>query len=162
VKLFLWAETMKKTYYEKLKDPRWQKKRLEVMQANDFCCEGCGDGESTLNVHHKEYFKNKEPWEYETKQLACLCENCHEFQHENIDLLKWVCSYANLDGPYNRTELAFILGGYSQIPFEAMIKISGLSKHHAYEQAHRAGNNANKVFDKYLDAAWNKDRKNNG
>lgn len=27
---------MLKTYYEKLKDPRWQRKRLEVMQRDDY------------------------------------------------------------------------------------------------------------------------------
>jgi methionyl-tRNA synthetase len=59
-------------YWEKLKDPRWQKLRLEAMQKADFHCERCGDGESTLNVHHKEYFKGREPWEYKPKQLLDL------------------------------------------------------------------------------------------
>lgn len=30
-----------KTYYELLKDPRWQRKRLEVMQRANFECEDC-------------------------------------------------------------------------------------------------------------------------
>lgn len=48
-------KSTKSSYSEKLKDPRWQKKRLEVMESNEFCCEMCGDNESTLHVHHKEY-----------------------------------------------------------------------------------------------------------
>jgi hypothetical protein len=68
-------------YWAKLKDPRWQKKRLEVMEYNDFACEHCGDAESTLNVHHKAYKKKADPWEYSIDELACLCETCHEEAH---------------------------------------------------------------------------------
>jgi hypothetical protein len=69
------------TYWEKLKDPRWQRKRLEVMEAAGFECESCGDKEATLNVHHKAYKKNADPWEYEIEELACLCEVCHAHEH---------------------------------------------------------------------------------
>jgi len=72
----------KKTYAEKLKDPRWQKKRLEVLSDAEFQCELCGDTESTLHVHHKQYIKGHDVWEYERQQLACLCESCHENQHD--------------------------------------------------------------------------------
>lgn len=68
-----------KTYYEKLKDPRWQKKRLEVMQRDGFDCTSCHDGTtSTLNVHHRvAYRKNTDPWDYELDELVTLCESCH-------------------------------------------------------------------------------------
>lgn len=102
----------KKTYYEKLKDPRWQKKRLEVMEYNEFRCEVCMDDESTLNVHHKEYFKDKEPWEYEVRQLACLCESCHESKHEGDEFLKYICSLLRMDGPCNRDELGMLIAGF--------------------------------------------------
>lgn len=104
---------MSKTYFEKLKDPRWQKKRLEVLQLNDFHCESCGDGESTLHVHHKEYFKGREPWEYEASQLAALCEACHAEQHETDDFLKLVCSFLPMFGPYCRRDAAELLAGWS-------------------------------------------------
>jgi hypothetical protein len=108
-------------YWEKLKDPRWQKLRLEAMQKADFHCERCGDGESTLNVHHKEYFKGREPWEYKPKQLAVLCESCHEYQHSKDDFLKKVCSFADMDGPFSRDELAWFVGGALGIPYEVML-----------------------------------------
>lgn len=116
----------KKTYWEKLKDPRWQKLRLEVMAANDFCCEVCGDSTSTLKVHHKEYFKGHEPWEYEIKQLAVLCESCHESTHDGFDSLKWVCSIAPIDGPTNRDELAFLIAGFLGMDREGLHSISQL------------------------------------
>ena len=67
-----------KNYYELLKDPRWQKKRLEVMERAGFECEECENNEVTLNVHHTYYEKGKMPWEYPTESLQCLCEECHK------------------------------------------------------------------------------------
>lgn len=43
------------TYKEKLKDPRWQKKRLEIFDRDGWKCVECGDKDSTLNVHHIFY-----------------------------------------------------------------------------------------------------------
>lgn len=69
---------MTKTYIEKLKDPRWQKKRLEILERDDWACQACFDQESTLHVHHKRYLPKKEPWEYNENLLVTLCESCHE------------------------------------------------------------------------------------
>lgn len=77
----------KGTYASKLKDPRWQRKRLEVMEYNSFECEVCGDKESTLNVHHKAYKKNAEPWEYEEHELSCLCDGCHAEAHHMMAMV---------------------------------------------------------------------------
>lgn len=69
-------------YADKLKDPRWQKKRLEVFQRDGFSCVCCCDDSSTLHVHHKVYLHGKEPWEYPIHFLVTLCEQCHE--HETL------------------------------------------------------------------------------
>jgi CRISPR/Cas system-associated protein Cas10 (large subunit of type III CRISPR-Cas system) len=68
----------KKSYVEKLKDPRWQKKRLGIMQRDDFKCQLCGDSSSTLHIHHKSYEKGKEPWDYDNNNLITYCEVCHK------------------------------------------------------------------------------------
>lgn len=78
----------KPTYLELLRDPRWQRKRLEVMERADFACEECGDKSTTLNVHHKLYRKGAMPWEYADEELGCLCETCHEAEHTSRDALK--------------------------------------------------------------------------
>lgn len=104
---------MKKTYWEKLKDPRWQKKRLEAMQAAEFTCQVCMDQESTLHVHHKQYFKGREPWEYEVAQLSVLCEGCHEYQHKSEDAYNLVGSYLDLDGPRDRDTAACVVAGFT-------------------------------------------------
>lgn len=61
------------TYSEKLKDPRWQKKRLEIMERDIWACRLCGDTETELHVHHENY--NGEPWE--SDNLITLCKYCH-------------------------------------------------------------------------------------
>ena len=65
------------TYKEKLLDPRWQKKRLEILNRDEFMCQSCGDTTSTLHVHHK-YYENIEPWDYSINSLITLCADCHE------------------------------------------------------------------------------------
>lgn len=66
-----------KTYAEKLKDPRWQKKRLEIFQIADWKCEDCGDVGKEIQVHHSYYIPGKDPWEYDSSLLMCVCPECH-------------------------------------------------------------------------------------
>jgi hypothetical protein len=64
-------------YLEKLRDPRWQKRRLEILQRDGWRCDCCGDAEHTLNVHHEYYERGREPWDYPDDALRALCETCH-------------------------------------------------------------------------------------
>lgn len=86
------------TYSEKLRDPRWQKKRAEILSRDFGCCylcwQMCGGekelyqdnyyGIRELSVHHKYYEKGKQPWEYKNEALVTLCKDCHE----NEDLFR--------------------------------------------------------------------------
>jgi hypothetical protein len=65
------------SYADLLKDPRWQKKRLEVLESNGWACEACGSATKTLHVHHPKYKNGSMPWEYEKDELEVLCEDCH-------------------------------------------------------------------------------------
>ncbi len=73
---------MKKNYSEILKDPRWQKKRLEVLQSKGFKCEDCGDTKKTLHVHHRYYVSNRMPWNYPPVCYQVLCKSCHDSTNE--------------------------------------------------------------------------------
>ena len=53
---------MDKTYSELLRDPRWQKRKTEIMQRDNFTCQKCGCKTKTLNVHHLHYLPNRNPW----------------------------------------------------------------------------------------------------
>jgi hypothetical protein len=77
-----------KTYREKLRDPRWQRRRLEILSAAEFSCQACSDSESTLHVHHRRYIKGREPWEYDDQELVALCEDCHAIDHECDEMLQ--------------------------------------------------------------------------
>lgn len=106
-----------KTYQQKLLDPRWQRKRLEAMEKVKFTCQMCGDTESTLHVHHKQYIKGREPWEYEVAQLCVLCKDCHASSHDGEDRLSVVCSFADVDGPESRDSIADLVSGYMGRPW---------------------------------------------
>lgn len=75
---------MAKTYWEKLRDPRWQRKRLEILNRENFTCEGCGSTSDTLNVHHGYYERGLDPWEYDQATLHCLCEGCHQLEQDRL------------------------------------------------------------------------------
>jgi hypothetical protein len=66
------------SYADLLKDPRWQKKRLEVLEAAEWACAICDDKTKTLHVHHRRYRRGAKPWEYKLDELQSLCEKHHE------------------------------------------------------------------------------------
>ena len=78
------------------RDSRWQKKRLEIMQRDEFTCQCCGEDEGVmLNVHHTYYERGKAPWEYPDDTLITYCERCHEEVTKATRLIHR--SYARLD-----------------------------------------------------------------
>jgi hypothetical protein len=83
------------TFAEQIKHPNWQKKRLEVLDGAGWECENCGAKDVTLNVHHKQYVKGRMYWEYERHELACLCEECHQQEHQAQDGLKQLLAEVN-------------------------------------------------------------------
>ncbi len=76
------------TYAEKLRDPRWQKLRLEIMQRDDFTCQNCASTTATLNIHHKRY--TREPWDARPSDLETLCEKCHEARTSIDRYFRWL------------------------------------------------------------------------
>lgn len=64
-------------YSELLRDPRWQKKRLEILERDNWSCESCGSKDNTLHVHHLKYQKGN-PWDTDERYLQTLCDKCHE------------------------------------------------------------------------------------
>lgn len=63
------------TYAEKLRKPAWQKRRLKVMERDNWTCQLCKSTERTLNVHHLKY--TGEPHEAPDEDLITYCELCH-------------------------------------------------------------------------------------
>jgi 5-methylcytosine-specific restriction endonuclease McrA len=72
------------TYSEKLRDPRWQRKRLEILQRDNWACLSCGTKTKSLQVHHVAYRKI-EPWDYPDDLYQTLCEDCHKLRGQITD-----------------------------------------------------------------------------
>lgn len=81
-------------YSELLKDPRWQKRRLEIFNRDEWKCVECGTITETLHVHHKKYVYGKMPWEAPDEDLITYCEGCHDLEEslkrDNVDNAEYV------------------------------------------------------------------------
>lgn len=75
-------------YSELLKDPRWQKKRLEIMQRDNFTCQACFSTTKTLHIHHLAY-DGAYPWETPDDKLVTLCEFCHKRAENTKELISF-------------------------------------------------------------------------
>jgi len=103
------------TYAEKLKDPRWQKKRLEVLERDEWMCQKCFDNESTLYIHHKYYEKGRDPWDYPMEAFLTLCESCHEQEHgPRLEYEKELLNLLRKKG-FMADDISRITKGFSQL-----------------------------------------------
>jgi 5-methylcytosine-specific restriction endonuclease McrA len=71
-------------YSQKLRNGKWQRRRLEILERDNFCCRACFD-ENNLSVHHVKYLKKHDPWDYPDDYLITLCDDCHEEWHRIFD-----------------------------------------------------------------------------
>jgi hypothetical protein len=92
------------TYAEQLKSPKWQKKRLEILERDNYECRECKSKDRKLHVHHGYYDRDRLAWEYENKYLHTLCESCHKVHHEKLQMLM------KLSGEMLPTTIDFIYG----------------------------------------------------
>ena len=67
------------TYSDKLRDPRWQKKRLKILERDGWKCKYCESEDIELHVHHKKY--KGLPHDADDEDLETLCKNCHYIFH---------------------------------------------------------------------------------
>ena len=95
------SDDSRRWYSEKLRDPRWQKKRLEIFNRDDWRCMKCGDATSTLHVHHTiEYIHGLEPWDYPNETLLTVCWSCHRKEHDlDLDEPGFTCIICGEDYP---------------------------------------------------------------
>lgn len=77
-------------YKERLKDRRWQRKRLRIFNRDKWTCTRCGctRNDVQLHVHHVKYswsdFYRRipaDPWDCPDSDLVSLCEPCHSKNH---------------------------------------------------------------------------------
>lgn len=71
-------------YWKKLQDPRWQRKRLEILNRDNFTCRDCNAVDKQLQIHHCFYEKG-DPWDTPDYFLLTLCEDCHPIRQSYED-----------------------------------------------------------------------------
>jgi hypothetical protein len=86
------------TYSEKLRDPRWQSVRVDILNRDNHTCQWCGSVDDVLHIHHLYYEKDKEPWEADYRYLITICEYCHEEHH--IKLKDYISELVNCLGKF--------------------------------------------------------------
>lgn len=64
-------------HLQRLTDPRWTAKRLEILAVRGNNCEGCGAKGGSVQVHHGYYLGDQYPWQYEDESLHVYCPTCH-------------------------------------------------------------------------------------
>lgn len=67
----------KLTYAQKLQDPRWKAKRIQILERDKYKCQWCGIRDALFDVHHHYYLAGREPWDYPDCSLVTLCRDCH-------------------------------------------------------------------------------------
>lgn len=88
---------MAETYREKLRRREWIDRRSEIIQMADYACQFC-DSPHNLQVHHRVYFRGREPWEYSNAALMCICDTCHEqITYRTDDLLLLVAALNDVE-----------------------------------------------------------------
>lgn len=87
------------TYKEKLRDPRWQRKKNEILIRDNYTCQAfdCGSTTKNLQVHHIEYL-SIDPWEYPNDMLITLCEDCHNKESGREELEKHFATTLKMKG----------------------------------------------------------------
>ena len=68
--------TVRMSYAELLRDPRWIAKRQRILERDGNACQECGSTRR-LQAHHLYYEMDKDPWEYDDGVLRTLCDACH-------------------------------------------------------------------------------------
>jgi hypothetical protein len=117
-----------KDYERKLSDPRWQRRRLEIMQQRGWKCEICGDEKEELNIHHPSYEDGANPWEYRDGSLKCLCRTCHTIMHLDQEKVKAHAKRLCVETTYRRVTY-----------FESPLRKALLVARHLGEIGHEAG-----------------------
>lgn len=121
----------KEEFNNMIKDPRWQKKRLEILQRDNFTCQNCSDTETTLHVHHRKYLPDVKYWDYPEKLLVTLCEGCHENETEYMNQ-----SLKRLDDAIREKFFAFeidtIAMAFEKLNFENVCKSEEMANSISY------------------------------
>jgi len=110
------------SYSSKLRYPRWQKKRLEILEAAGWKCQRCKCETKELQCHHLIYRKGVNPWDYFEGEIVALCNDCHKIVTDlksrfEEELLSNMMTCGDFSSDYEFF-IGFMIGGTGQIQYE--------------------------------------------
>jgi len=73
-----------KTYLAQYRLREWRDLREQIFKLDSYTCQQCFRGRADgviLQVHHKNYFKGRKPWDYPLGMLETICKSCHAAEH---------------------------------------------------------------------------------
>ena len=80
------------------KRKEWLRYRDACLKNANYACERCQRTELILQVHHPEYVRGLQPWEYPIEFSEVLCRRCHAEIHGKIKPSGgWTILYSDLD-----------------------------------------------------------------
>lgn len=120
---------------EDYKDPRWQKKRLEILDLARFKCETCGATDKQLHVHHLVYFPGRKPWDYDKSLLRCLCHSCHKDENDEENASHSIAAHVEGIAQFTTDRIDGVLTSRFDLAFEMVFL--------AAEKALRLGDESN-------------------
>lgn len=89
------------THSEQLLDKRWQKKRLKILERDNWkcTCSTCNSNENTtLDVHHLDYINGINLWDYPDDLLITLCRICHKKEQNRLKEEKYLLNTLRMNG----------------------------------------------------------------
>jgi hypothetical protein len=110
-------------YKKQYTHPEWQKKRLQILERDNFTCQTCLNDNEVLHVHHKFYIPNKLIWDYNDEWFITLCGTCHENAHSVFDGVKNVMVSMNFKSLLEIQFLVYKRIQYKEITEEEIIKL---------------------------------------
>lgn len=91
-------------FFKPYRDPRWQKKRLEIFRRDNFTCRECNSKDIELHCHHCFYETGLAPWDYPDDSLLTLCSDCHEQRASEEKSWRYLLRHFSIDNLWSMRE----------------------------------------------------------
>lgn len=83
------------------KKDEWKEFRLRILEHDNYRCTKCGasykDMPCRLHVHHKKYYRNTKPWEYDLEDVTTYCCLCHLEEHDLLEFPRFGWEYLGFE-----------------------------------------------------------------
>jgi len=84
-------------FADKFEDPRWKRKRDDLLSRRNYECEDCGELHRDAQVHICYYTKGRKLWEYPDRAYKCYCPR-HRIMRQRVeDDLKEILADFSID-----------------------------------------------------------------